>query len=129
MAHIELKPSQYKDRYIGANIKCNFDPNYNFYRGNFKVRTDYYTGFTIESARCPDWTRPDNEVDMTGSRLYIQGDMKSTDDTFLYFTIKEFLYVNSQIAIANFVINEDAFYFTDDCEESDITDYECEDDF
>ena len=117
MSHIELKPSQYKDRYIAANVKCNFDPNYNFYRGNFEARTNDHTGFTIISAGCPEWTRPDNEVDMTGARLFIQGDTKSRDDEFLYFTIKEFLYVNSQIAIANFAINEGAFYLLEEDEE------------
>ena len=144
MVHIELKPVHYKDRYIATNIKCNFDPNYHFYRGNFEVRTNHSTGFAIASAGCPEWIRPDNEVDMTGARLYIQGDTKSRDNDLLYFTIKEFLYVNSQIAVANFAINEGAFYFDDDCEELleyedgyqldppepiDITDYDCEDDF
>ena len=142
MVHIELKPVQYKDRYVATNIKCNFDPNYNFYRGNFEVRTNHYTGFTIASVGCPEWIRPDNEEeDMTGARLYIQGNTKSRDNELLYLRIKEFLYVNSQIAVANFVINEGAFYFTDDCEELpeyeddyqsepvDITDYNYEDDF
>ena len=118
--YIRLEPisfMQEDNKYIDFRVNCSFCHDINFYRGDFSIDTGKF--FSVQSCTYPELTG-----DYNGT-LYIQGDDIQEDNRILSAPLKVFIFINTQVKIADEMLKASASVNDD----ADDYDEECEDDF